>query len=376
LQNPSRIVLGIGLLVVVLAATAGIAYFGLGPVQAQISVSEEDAEDLAPGESRSLAPGSDPISPRDQNPPLTVSPEDNLAPSKPGFGTISGGIRISTKLIDSLKSYKVIVHETVNTNARKPDDPAPFYKYQTFRVDWSKGTPFFDMPQIPFSDHAYRVTVAAEGMNGSSAYINLTSQHPRGKNGPIELALTPGTIYSVILRDQRQNPRAGMTIHLVPTGDSLTKRKRHHGETNNFGNIVFEGVERGDYTLTVGTIGAPSAPPEVVTVHPSAVSFSNGRPKVQGKTVIVPEGKNVTIEVWSRHGIPLDNVNLRAWQLEIQRYYDFKGKTDRAGRTVFENVPYGKYQISVDSPSHGRRDRKFDVVKGPEPALVTIRMPR
>lgn len=299
-----------------------------------------------------------------------------LTATEKGFGTISGGIRVSTKLIKDLKAYKIIVQETRNENAHKPGFPAPFYKYKTFRTNWSKGTPFFDLPGIPFSDHTYRVTVAAEGMNGSSAYINLTHHHPNGKDGPLQLALTPGTIYSVILRDQRQIPRTDMNVHLVPTGESLTRRRRHDGKTNNFGNVIFEGVEQGDYVLSVGNVGAPSAPPETVTVYSAAASFVNGRPRVQGKTVIVPDGKNVTIEVWSRHGLPLEGANLRAWQLEIKRFYDFKGKTDRAGRLVFENVPYGKYQISVDTSLHGRRDQKFEVATDAAPVLITVKMSR
>lgn len=326
---------------------------------------------LAPEQTRDTSGQDSTRSEQALDPPLV-----NLTPTEKGFGTISGGIRVSTKLIKNLKAYKIIVRETRNTNALKPGDPAPFYKYKTFLIDWSKGTPFFDIPEIPFSDHTYRVTVAVEGMNGSSAYINLTNHHPNGKDGPLQLALTPGTIFSVILRDQRRIPRGDIEVHMIPTGDSITRRKRHDGKTNNFGNVIFQDVERGDYTLTVGNVGAPSAPPETVTVYSSAASFANGRPRVQGKTVIVPDGKNVTIEVWSRHGFPLEDANLRAWQLEIKRFYDFKGKTDRAGRLVFENVPYGKYQISVDSSLHGRRDRKFEVTKGAGPVLITVKMPR
>lgn len=303
-------------------------------------------------------------------------PIGSALPTAAGFGTISGGIRVSTSLLKDLKAYKVIVEENVNTAARDPKQAAPYRQYRTFKVNWSKGTPFFDLSNIPFCDNTYRVTVAAEGMNGSSAYINLTSQHPNGKHGPLELALTPGTLFSVILRDQRQVPRCDMEVHLAPCGASLTTRQRHDGKTNNFGNVIFEGVERGEYTLTVGNSRAPAAPPETVMVYASAAAYSMGRPRVQGKTIVVPDGEHVTVEVWSRHGMPLEDANLRAWQLEVQRFYNFQGKTDQAGRFVFENVPYGKYQISVDCSNHGRRDHKFEVTKGASTNLVTIKMPR
>ncbi len=375
---PGRIVLGIGFV----AAIGVGGYVTLGSVLGEPAVASSTVG--LPGDDQSPDPvvpdGPDPTTPVPvpiatfRKPDELTAPEPS-GPTEPGFGTISGRIAVSTSLLKELKAYKIVVQESINPNARKPGDPKPFFHYKSFRIDWSKGTPFFDLPDIPFSSHAYRVSVVADGMNGSSAFINLTSHHPNGRGDGVQLSLTPGTVYSVILRDLRQVPRTDMEVHLVPCGASLSKRRRHDGKTNNFGNVVFEDVERGDYMLTVGKVHAPSAPPEEVTVFAASAAFHMGRPRVQGKTVIVPDGKNVTIEIWSRAGIPLGGATLLAWQLEIKRYYKFEGTTDQAGRYVFENVPYGRYQISIDHPQHGRRDRNFEVKKdGPADVMVSVAM--
>lgn len=378
MKDPSRILIAIGFL----AATSagGMVYFGSdwNPAVAAVTPLPSDDGDLPDIRPDQPKPSQETPSRQSDasNGNTDPAPEINLPPTEDGFGSISGAIRVSTSILKKLNAYKVIVEENVNTNALRPGDPKPFYKYKTFRVDWSLGTPFFELDEIPFSDHTYTVMVAADGMNGSTAYISVTSHHPTGKDGPVQLALTPGTVYSVLLRTQRHVPCIGMNVHMVPVGESLTRRKRHDGKTNNFGNIVFEDVERGEYMLTVGTVGAPSAPPEKVTVYASAASFSMGRPRVQGKTVMVPDGKNVTIEVWTRFGQPLAGAKLLAWQVDIKQRYEFKGETNAAGRFVFDNVPYGRYQISVDTPIHGRRDPYFEVKKDQISVLVKIDMPK
>ncbi|MCB9869939.1 MAG: hypothetical protein H6837_08790 [Planctomycetes bacterium] len=295
-----------------------------------------------------------------------------------GHGMISGRIGVSTRLLRDFYRYTIVVEEEVNRAARKPSDPPPFLRKATFPVDLSAGTPFFDIDDIPFSTHPYRVFVIADGMNGSSALTYIDAAHPHGRDGEVHLVLTPGSYFAVALLDQRRSPRGGLDVYMRPVGAALGARKTLLGRTGGDGRVLFENVLQGEYEVLVGDTTQPMAPAKRVLVRGVTTVAADGRPDTQAVTIEVPDGKHVTIEVSGRWGGVVENAELKAWQLEIKRYFEFTGKTDRDGRYVLKNMPYGKYQISVGSAGHGRRDVRFEVKPddGLQEQVVKIEMPR
>jgi len=359
----------------ILLAIGTTALLGL----AAIVLSQSDDDPMADDGLGGLTEPVDDVDPKilipfqAEPPPRSAKPVIDPASNR---GMISGRIVVSTKVIGKISSYVIVVQEDFNTNGRKEGDPLPFFKKKTYPAKFSAGVPFFDIEDIPFSRHPYRVSVIARGVNGSSATTYITAESPLGSDGDVELSLTPGSYYSIRLRDQRQVARPNLPVRMIPVGDSLVARETQIGKSDRSGCVLFEDVVKGDYEIRVGPETAPLAPPMKVQIHAAFASFSQGRPTVQGTVVLVPDGHHVTIEIISRWGYGVENAALKAWQLEVQRYYEFKGKTDRAGRFQFENVPFGIYQLSVQSPHNGMRDLKFKVEKDKDAPIVKVTMPR
>lgn len=294
-----------------------------------------------------------------------------------GMGVISGRIAINTRIIETVGSYTVVVQEDVNMNGRAADAQTPFFTKKTFKARFSKGSPYFDMEKIPFSKHPYKVSVIAHRVNGTSQHTYITAESPTGSKGNVQLSLTPGAYFAIRLRDQRQIPRPKLPVRMVPVGESLGKRETKFGESDRNGHVLFEDVVKGNYEIHVGHANAPLAPPEKVIVYHAYTTFDhNGRPKTQGALVTVPDGHDVTVVVYSRHNYRVENAELKAWQLEIKRYHEFKGTTDRTGTFVFKNVPYGVYQLSVQSEINGLKDLKFKVEKDKPAPTVEAHMSR
>jgi len=368
--SPSRkIPLLIGCLL--LLALCGIVILDDGAAAAELD--PLGVSDTITTPNRPEKPDVDPLVVEGQGEP---DPPDRIKPVPvPGsdMGLISGRIAVSTRVVDRLSGYQIIVQEDINPNALE-EGAVIFTRKKGFNANLSRGTPFFDIDKIPFSSHPYLVTVVAPGMNGSSDRVYVTAKKPHGSK-EVQLALTPGAIYSVMLRDQRRVPRRDLNVRLVPVGASLVRRDIRFGTTNEHGNVIFENVLRGDYDIVVGPINAPMAPPERKTVYAATAIFAP-KPQPQGTTVIVPDGHDVTVEVASRWGSYVAKAELKAWQLDVKRYFEFKGTTDDAGRVVFRNMPYGRYQISATTPHNGRRDVRFEVAKDAAPPRVLVKMPR
>ena len=309
-------------------------------------------------------------------PPQKRSQPKPKIPAGATEGIISVRIAVSTRVLDRLGPYTLEVWEDVNPNARKETDPKPFYKKIPGRADLRKGTPYVDIEGIPFSSHAYRVKVSALGINGSSGLTYVTAETPLGSR-QVELALTPGAIYSVRLLDQRRNARRDLEVRMIPIGERVAGRRMAAQKTNASGSAIFENVLEGDYNIVVGHVNAPMAPPVEVTVYPAIGPASrDGRLKTQGRTITIPDGHNVTVDVMSRWGYYIEGAEVRALQLEVSRHHEFKGTTDSAGRLVLENVPFGIYQLSIATKRNGRKDLKFTVKKDGDPPLVPVKMHR
>ncbi|MHC4512246.1 MAG: carboxypeptidase-like regulatory domain-containing protein [Planctomycetota bacterium] len=275
-------------------------------------------------------------------------------------GTIDGRIALDTSILGKFNTYTVEVIEEVNENARRsPDAPQPFRKAQRFAYD-NVGTPFFTVVGIPFSRHGYLVRLHVPELNGGQARVHITKDKPFGK---VTLGLMPGVIFSVLLRDQRQTPREGLSVQMIPEGDPPA-RPVYRKISNNFGQVIFEKVVQGDYKIYVGRLNAPMNVPKKITVLPVNAVFSKDSQKrvhTQSTIVVVPSGAPVTVEVTDRYGYGVADAELEIHQIEVQRYFSYKGKTGADGRHVFEHLPVGKYQLSVHKPGFGRRTQKVQI---------------
>jgi len=310
----------------------------------------------------------------------TASAERVERPSRPiepgtTTGIIDGRIALDTRVLDRLHSYTIEVVEDINENALGSDNSKkPFRKNQRFAYD-RVGTPFFTLEGIPFSRHGYVVRVQAAQLNGSQARVHVTREKPCGE---VQLGLAPGVIFSILLRDQRQTPRPGLSVQMVPEGDA-GDRPVYRGTSNNYGQVLLEDVVQGDYKIYVGHLNAPMNVPEKITVLPvNAIHTNDGHHKVttQSALVLVPSGAPVTVEVSDRYGYLVADAELEMHQIEVTRYFAYKAKTGPSGRHVFEHLPIGKYQLSVHKPGFGRRTRKLEVKDGDQHRLEKIELSR
>ncbi len=275
-----------------------------------------------------------------------------------GAGTIDGRIALDTSVLGKFQSYTVEVIEEVNENARRDGDPKPFRTAHQFAYDF--GTPYFTIAGIPFSRHSYLVRLHVPQLNGTQARVHITKDQPIGE---VQLGLMSGVTFIVLLRDQRQTPRQGLSVQMAPEGDPAG-RAVHRKTSNNFGQVIFEDVVQGDYKIYVGPINAPMNVPKKISVLPiNAIFHKDGHRGVrtQSTSVLVPSGAPVTVEVYDNYGYPLADAQLEAHQIEVQRYFSYKGKTDRAGRHVFDHLPVGKYQLTVHKPGYSRRTHKVEI---------------
>ena len=367
LTQPRRIALLIGSIVLVAAAALVTLDLGNeGPVLL------DPAEPVAEGSNDPIPRGPIPGSREFQGDSVPVGPgrrgSDQTQESS-GLGMISGRISVSTSVLDQLSRFTIVVQEEVNLNARGPDDPAPFSLTKTFPAAASKGTPYFDIEDIPFSRYPYRVTVVAKGLNGSSDLVHLEPSSSL-ENREAKLSLSPGTYYSVTIRDQRQNPRSDLIVRMAPVGENLTLRESHFGTTDSTGHVLFENVLSGEYEIRVGPVNDLLAPPKKTIVTAASFTLRGGQPHPQGTTVLVPDGHDVTVEVLSRWSYAIEHAELKLNEVDVQRYYEYKGTTDADGRFVFKNVPYGRYHLSVTTAENGRRDPPEFWVKEEEPPPV------
>ncbi len=291
-----------------------------------------------------------------------------------GAGIINGRIALDTSVLDKFHSYTIEVIEEINENARRDGGREPFRTTRRFAYDHI-GTPFFTIAGIPFSRHVYLVRLHVPQLNGSQARVHITKAKPSGE---VQLGLMPGVTFIVLLRDQRQTPREGLSVQMTPEGDP-PGRPVYQKTSNNFGQVIFENVLQGDYKIYVGPTNAPMNVPKKITVLAINVIVRNDghrRVSTQSTAVLVPSGAPVTVEAYDNYGYPLADTELEAHQIEVQRYFSYKGKTDQAGRHVFEHLPVGKYQLSVHKPGFGRRTHKLQIKDEDRAKLEKIQLRR
>jgi hypothetical protein len=274
-------------------------------------------------------------------------------------GIIAGDIPLTASVMHQIQSISVVVDELRNVRA---GDKAPFRKVVPVRL--GIGTPTFEVTDVPFSDYGYVVRVHSPGLNGGQATVNITRDKPYVDD--VKLPITPGSPYSVLLRDQDRAPVAFTDVCLVPYQEPLG-RPTFRGTTDNYGSVVFENVLAGDYQVYVGPAGQPLMPATLVNVQPGAYLRTGSVIQPQGSTIVVPRGMPLTTKVTNRGGYPIQGARVQVRATDRGRLLELEGLTDVRGMVVFANVLPGQWEIDVSLQDYERRLQVLTITEGQAP---------
>jgi len=284
-------------------------------------------------------------------------------------GQIAGDIPLAASIIDQIESIAVVVDEIRNLRA---GSTPPFRKIVP--VELGIGTPTFVIHDVPFSAYAYSVRVHSPGLNGAQQTVSITEEQPLVDS--LKLPITPGAPFSLLLRDQDRAPVAFTAVRMIPNGTPLG-RPRVHGETDNFGSIVFDNMLAGDYEVLVGEHGAPLVhPAPIITVQPGMTMSRAGSIQPQGQHIVVPRGVPLSIKILGPLGYPLQNVLIRAQNTDRKQLMELKAKTDIRGEVHFPRVLAGVWQVDARLKDYTNRTRQVTIKADSEPARVELSLKR
>jgi hypothetical protein len=367
-MKPRELFVLFGVLAVLAAAL--VALSGLGSTPAAAAGPPAAAgPDAPPGEPREPAPAAPApaaVGAADATGAPPASADSRLAPEDaPGpqtSGSIDGRISLAANAAPLVRHYTIAIAELVNPNV--PAERAPIRLQRSFDVG-RFATPHFTIDDVPFSRFGYRVEVLAAGLNGSSQIVNLDEQHARAE---VALALTTGTTFTLLLRDQHLNPRGNLTVQLVPAGDPLGREPRQ-GQSDAFGAVVLENIVQGSYGVwhegqQVGE----------VQIQPATYISAVKPISVQSATLTLPVGTELAIEVVGPAGYGIRDAELELYQVDTTKVRRYQAATDLGGNHKFQHLEPGTYQIDVTAEGFHRTGRKVVVPANGTPAPVRVRL--
>ncbi|HLU40512.1 MAG TPA: carboxypeptidase-like regulatory domain-containing protein [Planctomycetota bacterium] len=278
----------------------------------------------------------------------------------PRTGVIRGDVTMEARAAQELRSITIKVSEAM----RDDGDTRPrFTRLHGVRIDPTQGTPTFHITGVPFSDFGYVVQAIVPGFNGTEQTVHLNERSPVAD---VVLGVHPGTPFSILLRDQDLNPLAGVEVNMTPEGPP-EGRQVHYKRTDSFGAAVFENVLRGAYTVYIG--GAePLLPPQTVEV------FASSGTQAQSKTIIVPKGETLTVNLFSPTGHGIAGVEVKLSSGSGTLYREMKQVTDWSGRATFQHLVPGSYWVNVIDPRYEPRTLPATVRAGEKPKDVNVRL--
>ncbi|MEC8253369.1 MAG: carboxypeptidase-like regulatory domain-containing protein [Planctomycetota bacterium] len=282
-------------------------------------------------------------------------------------GVIRGDVQLAVSLLDKLGPMTVIVEELRSSFAR--DGIAPRRIMQ--RVERGRGTPTFEVRDVPFSDYPYRITLHTAGLNASARTLSVNEQQPLHED--VVLAVTPGAPYSVLLRDQDGGPHRDVDLVLRPVG-MPHGRARLAGKTDNFGSVVFESVLAGQYELSATLQGQPFGAAEVVAVLPGKRSFGS---KIQGQGHVMTVARGVQLDIEVGDGAyGIEGAEVTLIRTDRRRLQEFQATTDGIGRVRFPHLQPGQWQVTIEREHFRRVDRQITLKADMEPQFQRIKMSR
>ncbi|MGE3171874.1 MAG: carboxypeptidase regulatory-like domain-containing protein [Planctomycetota bacterium] len=268
-------------------------------------------------------------------------------------GVIAGDIPLNPAVVRNIESISVVVDELRNVRA---GDKPPFRR--TVAVPLGIGTPTFRITDVPFSDYGYVVRAHSPGLNGGQATVTITEDTPYVDD--VKLSITPGTPFSLLLRDQDRAPITYTEVTMVPFREPVG-RPTFRGTTDNYGSVVFESVLAGDYRVHIGPQGQPMMEPPLVNVQPGAYQRRGSLVLPQGQTIEVPRGVPVTTVVTQPGGWPLQGARVQLRATDRRRLLELEALTDVRGRVEFPNVLPGQWELLVTMQDFQRRQKQLTV---------------
>jgi len=284
-------------------------------------------------------------------------------------GTVMGDIGIAVSVLDRIQTISVVVEEMRNAIGIDNTFRHP-HKY-IVPVKMGIGTPTFEVTGIEFSEYPYCVSLYVPGLNGDQRTVVIDKTSPL-HNG-LRLDITPGSPFSVLLRDQDQNPYPQIDVRLVPV-DAMG-RAPHVGTTDSFGSVVFDSVLKGDYQIITGQQGMPLAEPETITVHPGTRMYG---PKVQGQghVVTVQRGMKKQFSVTTPTGYGVADAKIQLTASDRTRLTVLEAVTDFNGRAEFPHLTPGVWLMNVVKDHHEPRTKQFTIKDGELPPVEEIKLVR
>lgn len=285
-------------------------------------------------------------------------------------GIVRGDIQLAVSVLDRIKSISIAVEEARRAVA---DDGSFRNPWRTIvPVKLGIGTPTFEIRDIPFSEFPYVVSVHSPGLNGTRRTLTIDANTPLVDD--VVLTITPGSPFSILLRDQHAAPHVGVEVRLVPVGEPLGRR-RLVGTSDTFGSVVFEDVLAGDYELHANIQGQPIGEVQVVTVQPG-FSLSPTSVRGQGHTVTIPRGVPLEVRVSDAAGYGLADVTITATATDRLKLTVVELRTDWSGKANFGHLTPGVWQIDVVKDGHQRNSRQITIRDGEVPAPLEFALVR
>ena len=268
-------------------------------------------------------------------------------------GMIVGDIPLTPSVLDKIQTISVVVDELKNVRA---GGSPPWRK--VVPVTLGVGTPTFEVRDIPFSDYGYVVRVHSPGLNGGQSTVQITQEHPFADD--VKLPITPGSPFSILLRDQDRAPVSGVEIRMVPHLEPHG-RTTFHGKSDNYGSMVFENVLEGEYHVHVGTQAMPLMDPTVVHVQPGSFLRQGSVVLPQGTTIVVPRGSPVTAIVTQVGGWPVAGALVQLRATDRRQVTEMEAETDSLGKATFPSLLPGNWEIEISKSDYKRRLSQFEV---------------
>lgn len=275
-------------------------------------------------------------------------------------GMIAGDIPLTPSILGDIQSISVVVDEL--KNLRGGGTP-PFRK--VVRVEMGVGTPTFVVKDVPFSKYGYVVRVHSPGLNGGQATVTIDEDHPYVDD--VKLPITPGSPFSLRLRDQDARPLEYTEVRLVPVGEPLG-RSRCDGQTDNFGSVVFETMLAGSYQVFVGPPGQPLMEPPVITVQPGTYLMHGSVVQPQGMALTVPRGIALTAKVVDAAGYPVVDARVRLRATDRTRLTEMVQQTDVRGEAQFPSVLVGMWEFEVQKQDYQSTQKQLTLKDGDPPS--------
>lgn len=341
------------------------------------------ALELPPGGPAHPAPPAPEANP--SGPVIAVAPDDDSAPVEAfvrrsdspredttGWtkGIVRGDVQIAVSILDKIQSISVIVEELRNPLA--PDGQPFRHPHRIIqKVELGVGTPTFEVKDIPFSEYPYTVSLYVPGLNGGRRTVTIDQKTPLCDD--IVLPITPGSPFSVLLRDQDRTPYSDVDVRMLPVGDPLG-RPPLQGTTDNFGAALFDNVLSGDYQIVTAQKGMQLAAPEIISVQPGGRMFGS---KVQGQSYTVTVERGQALEIFALcGGYRVADVKILLQATDRLKLTQLEAKTDYNGRAEFPHLTPGVWQIDFIKDDFQRATRQITIKDGQPPPPVEGKLVR